>query len=208
MSWHTVAVSWPPSRPYCACAQPYRGRVVAHGQRVVGLCRDTKSCRRPLPITIQNLYRNPSPCYMCSAHRVARAAVRVTAPNAVSWRIAAPYRSPGALYRDPKSPPQPRYNFLYRNSPPSGQALARARGLLALRAGRQFCGHAGRVMGHPTARPNALCHNTACCFVTQAQKMGSSPAYCLPCFFFPFFFHCSNYYKTIKIYIYNIFSCL
>ena len=66
-----VGHSWPPSQPYRSCAQPNRGRVVAYGSCVAGLCRDTKPCRRPLLVTIQNLYRDPSPC---PAHVVARVA--------------------------------------------------------------------------------------------------------------------------------------
>ena len=35
--------------------------------------------------------------------------------GAVLWSCPRPYRGPGALYRDPKSPPQPRYKILYHD---------------------------------------------------------------------------------------------
>ena len=52
------------------------------------LYRDTTPCRRPFPVTIQNLYRYPIPCHACTARRVA-------ACSAVSWSIVVSYRSPG-----------------------------------------------------------------------------------------------------------------
>ena len=38
-------------------------------------------------------------------------------PSAVSWRIAAPYRSHGALYRDPKFPPSATIQFFFVSRP-------------------------------------------------------------------------------------------
>ena len=131
VSWHTrrhvVAHQAPcrglPSsyRSLCpAVSWPCRRRVAAHMRalvrRVVALCRDTRPCRRPLPVTIQNLYHDPSPCLTRTTRRVARAAARVAAPSAVSWCIATLYRSPGALYCYPKLPPSAMIQFfLYRD---------------------------------------------------------------------------------------------
>ena len=55
-------------------------RVLA--RHVVALCHDTRPCRRPLPVTIQNLYHYPSP-YRARTSRC------VAAPSDVSqpWRI-------------------------------------------------------------------------------------------------------------------------
>ena len=89
-----LAMSWPCHRLVVA-----RTRALTH--RVAELCHDTRPCHRPLPVTIQNLYHDPSPYRARTAHRVTCAATHFTAPNTVSWRIATPYRSPGALYRDP-----------------------------------------------------------------------------------------------------------
>ena len=45
-------------------------------------------------------------CALCAMSR---------ASCVVSWHIVASYHSPGALYRDPKSPPSTTIQFLYRN---------------------------------------------------------------------------------------------
>ena len=129
---------------HAAC---WAGRVVAHqapcrglppvvSQPVSGhvtgdsLC-DTRPCHRPLPITIQNFYRDPSPCCTHIAPRVTRSAASVVAPSVVSWRIAVSYR--GALMRriaalvrcimTQSRPPQPRYNFfsIATQGPPSSR---------------------------------------------------------------------------------------
>ena len=98
------AVSWSCRRSINACTR-------ALARCVAALCRDTRSCHRPLLVTIQNFYRNPNPCRTRTARRVAGAAAHVRAPSALSWHIVAPYRSPGALYRDPKSPPSATIQF-------------------------------------------------------------------------------------------------
>ena len=99
------AISWPSSRPCRSAHRPCRALchalcrsapARAATRRIAGLLgcsaasyRNTTPCHRPLPVTIQNLYRDPSPCRAHIARRVARSAARVTAP--------APYR--GSLLR-------------------------------------------------------------------------------------------------------------
>ena len=183
MSWHTVAVSWPPSPPYCTCAQPYRGRVMAHGSRVAGLCRDTKPCRRPLLVTIQNLYRDPSPC-------PARAVARVEAPSAVS--------QPSRVVSRPKVAPLSHDTISCIATRPLAAKPSCARG--ARPARRPTLSRAcWPCRGPLAARSTALCHDTTYCIVTQTGKWAvahsSSPA--------PFFSSfCSTYWKTKYIYIY------
>ena len=78
----------------CSCAHSHADTGVAE------LCHDTRPCHRPLPVMIQNLYHDPSTYRERTACRVTCAASYFAAPSTVSWRIATPYRSPGALYRD------------------------------------------------------------------------------------------------------------
>ena len=105
-----LAMSW-------SCRRRVAARTRGLARRVVTLCRDTRPCRRPLPIMIQNLYCDPNPCRAGTAHSVAR----VAAPSVVSWRIASPYHSPGALYRDPKSPPSATIQFFFYRDPEAAQ---------------------------------------------------------------------------------------
>ena len=73
VSWHTrrcvVAFPWS-YRSLCPavlwpCRKSVAARTRALARRVAALCHDTKPCHRPLMVTIQNLYRDPSPCRAC-----------------------------------------------------------------------------------------------------------------------------------------------
>ena len=169
--------------------QPVPGRVVAVSQvcHFVHACACV-SCRRTvlrhkavsqaLPVTIQNLYRDPSPCRMCTARCVARTAARVAAPNAVSWHIAAPYRSPDALYRDPKWPPLAMIQYFFFVSRPRGRPahdtnfVSQHPHLARLCARCASCREHDRVVAHQAPCCGLVCHNTACCIVTQFLKNG------------------------------------
>ena len=183
------AVLWPSLGRIAACARPCRGHVAGVSLRARALCHDTRPCCMPLPVTIQNLYRDPRPCRACSARHVTRAATRVVAPNAVSWRITASYRCPGALYHDPKSPSSATIQFfcIATQGPPSARYKL---GIATSSPGH--VAHALRVVSQASsvvscARPAvsrpllacpglctccvptqpAVCHNTAYCIVTQ-----------------------------------------
>ena len=112
-----LAVLWCTRRSVVAFPRSYRSLCPAVfwscRRRVAAPCRDTRPCRRPLLVTIQNLYRDPSPCRARTALCVACAAPRVATPSALSWCIAVPYRSLDALYRDPKSPPSATIQFFF-----------------------------------------------------------------------------------------------
>ena len=124
---------WPSLRAHCALGQPCRGHQVA--------------CRRPSPAVLQRTLG-----HVVEHTRLCRALCRtgsVVAPPRALLRISQlpePYRgtllyhSLGVLYRDPKSPPQPRYKILYRD-PPLARPRARTHCLTPLRA-------AGRVMAN------------------------------------------------------------
>ena len=115
-------------------------RRVAHGSRhnaVSLIDRDTTPCRRPLPITIQILYRE-------------LALPRVSQPptpyrGALLRRIAVL----AALHHHTTVAPHPRYNVLYRDFPWPGHARARCR-----KPGAQ----AGRVVACVMACIMALPH--------------------------------------------------
>ena len=108
------AVSWPCRRHVAAST-----RALAHC--VAALCRDTRPCHRPLPVMIQNLYRDLSLYLARIESCVTPVVASVAAPGAVSWRIAEQYRSPGALYHDPKSPPSSTIQFSFFVSRPKGR---------------------------------------------------------------------------------------
>ena len=97
------AVSWRAPALYRGRAQPCHRRVATHTSHVAGCVAS------PPPIMIQKLYRDPTP-----AVRTARRVARV--PGCIAGRVAALYRSPAAPYYDTTVAPQPRYNFLYRDS--------------------------------------------------------------------------------------------
>ena len=130
--------------------------------------------------------------------------------GAISWRAATLYRSALPSYRDPKSPPQPRYKSLYRDPAPSHTHCApcRARALPYRRPPSRivvkqwsYRGLLHRIVVRPCALPPSLaCHNTVCCIVPQTKKkwvVSHSMFSCI--FFFTFFFSlCSSYCKTTK----------
>ena len=95
------ALSWPSPGHISACARPCRGRVAvgtrALARRLAALCCNTRPCHKPLPVTIQNLNRDPRPCRTHSMSHVVRTSSCLEAPNAVSWHIVASYS--GALLR-------------------------------------------------------------------------------------------------------------
>ena len=175
---------------HCACWRAVSHRCVVTQGRVASLCRDTRPCRRPLPVTIQNLYLNPSPCHACTAPSVARAATRVAALRAVSqpWR---------AVSRPKVAPPQARYNLfcIATQGPPNSRyklcitASSPGQAECALRVVSQASSAVSRArpalswlcpaVSHPppgAPRPacldSLLCACSACCVPAQ-------PAVCL-----------------------------
>ena len=92
-----------------ACARLYRGLWPAVSW----------PCRRP---GLQCRKHGRTPCRRApervAACRVAAPAPCLEPPYAVSWHAAVLYSSVVPSYRDPKSPPQPRYKYLYRDPTP------------------------------------------------------------------------------------------
>ena len=142
-------------------------------------CRHTRPYRRPLLVTIQNLYRDPSPYRSRTARRVARTtrARRVcgSAPapcrRALLRRIAICIAAPIATNR----PPQPPYNFCIA-TPPLAKPRARCR--TPLRASRlcRACGwpYCGRA--RPCRAPILACPGLRAC---SACCVPAQPAVCL-----------------------------
>ena len=149
------------SRPCCglvpdrivACGRSCRGRVVGLAGRVSSMAaHHVAACR----------VAAPAPCF--------------EPPYAVSWHAAVLYSSTVPSYRDPKSPPQPRYKYLYRDpaplSPHCAPCCTRARPDRKP-PGRIVAYYAvsWRAPALPCLLPPSLaCHNTVCCIVTQIKK--------------------------------------
>ena len=122
---------------------PCRGRVVA----VTGhVARARFRVASPPPITIQKLYRNPTPA-MRTAHRVTRAPGRIAGRVATyCCHVTTLYRSPaGAILRYKQSPPTT-IQFLYCNSPVARPCTRAHAAYLCAQAGR-IVAPLGRIAG-------------------------------------------------------------
>ena len=121
----------------------------------------------------------------------------------MSQRSCAVSQGASALYCDTKGCPHPRYKICIVTHPQQpGHARARCRSP-HVQAGRVVV-VSRRVVGRVATScwpcrdellavsrlamrpPVRLCHNTACCIMTQTQKTGSSPFQPLMSFFFLF----------------------
>ena len=91
------------------------------------------------PVTIQSLYRNTSPCLVRTKRHVERAATRVAASCAVSWRTDALYRSPWCVVSRRQACPSCHVTKNCIATHSTSQAL-RVRCRTLLHAGRPCCG--------------------------------------------------------------------
>ena len=122
--------------------------------------------------------------------------------------------APGALYRDPKSPPLS-HDTIFVSRPTLGQAMRARAAARPVRRPAVSWPHLtvsqallNRIVGpccEPLRAYALACHDTIHFIVTQGWKMASNPSIFPALFFFfhsSFFFSHSSYWKTTKkIYI-------
>ena len=176
---------------------PYRGPPPAVSQALLGLI----TARPPALlhhiaaclIAPRSRYKN---CIATQTFAASTARRVVTLLHRVVGRCCAVSQSVSLPILRHKGRPQSRYKICIATHP-CGQAM-RARAArparkpalsqLLLVVSWPCSGHIVVVSCLAMRAPMRLCHNTACCIVTQTQKMGSSPASCLLHFFFSLFF--------------------